>query len=286
MTFELLASLWLHEPNDETIARAHHELGLPLASAAELAQAYADVFLLNVSPYGTAYTDDYGELNGERAQAVATLFAQAGYAPRELSEVAAPDHMGLCLGFLGYLKESELEIRDWAPICCLAVEREPTAPAFYRALARRTREILFSQSAISNQQSAIPNSQFPITNNSPDEELRLKDILRFFLTPARCGVFLSRARLGQMAKPMGLRLPFGSRWEVAEALFMAAGESGQTLGLLQMLGVEVTAWAQAYRQWAETCPSWQPHAGDWLSRTEIALQTLTQLNTIVTTESV
>ena len=49
------------------------------------------------------------------------------------------------------------------------------------------------------------------------EELRhlTADIVRFFLAPARCGMFLSRSRMGQMARALQMRLPFGSRFEVA-----------------------------------------------------------------------
>jgi hypothetical protein len=36
--------LWLHEPDDDTIQRAHLELGLPLAASIDLAAAYADHF--------------------------------------------------------------------------------------------------------------------------------------------------------------------------------------------------------------------------------------------------
>jgi TorA maturation chaperone TorD len=280
--FSLLATLWLHEPDAQTIARAVNELGLPVAEPAELALAYADVFLLNVPPYGTAFTDDYGELNGERTQEVARLFESHDYAPSELTEVAAPDHLGLCLGCLATGHEAIWAyMAEWAPVCCLAVEYEPTAHAFYRALAAKTRAAVFAHCPIGNTQSAqFSNLQLPLTHDSPDEELRLKDLLRFFLTPARCGAFLSRARLGQMARALGMRLPFGSRFEVAEALFIAAGDNGETLGLLAMLEDEVSAWAEAYRAWAEESPGWQPAAEVWLSRAGAALKTLSELRVI------
>ncbi|MBI3733521.1 MAG: molecular chaperone TorD family protein [Chloroflexi bacterium] len=66
--YPLLSCLWLHEPDSTALAEARrHE---PFANALEtdsdqtaLASAYADLFLLNVYPYGTAYTDEWGELN-------------------------------------------------------------------------------------------------------------------------------------------------------------------------------------------------------------------------------
>ena len=91
-----LSSLWLHEPDAATITRAVRELGLPSADPNDLAMAYADLFLLNVSPYGTVFTDEWGELNGASAQYIAGLYEAHGYHPPELTEVAAPDHLGLC----------------------------------------------------------------------------------------------------------------------------------------------------------------------------------------------
>ena len=91
----------------------------------------------------------------------------------------------------------------------------------------------------------------------PQSEIGLHDIVRFFLTPARCGMFLSRARLGQMANELGMHLPFGSRFEVAEVLFEAAGESGQIAELLHALGVESEQWAAAYQALSADYPAWQ-----------------------------
>jgi len=297
----LLSHLWLHEPDAETIARAVVELGLPLAdpattlraSPADLASAYTDVFLLNVYPYGTAFTDPSGELNGPEAQRVAALYEVHGYRPPELKSVGAPDHLGLCLGFLAAGQDGLLpRIADWAPACCLAVEREPSAHSFYRALASTTRQHLFvmlseakppgaeTPSASSGQalrfaQGDGDNLQSEIYNLQSEDEVRLRHIVRFFLTPAQCGVFLSRSRLGQMAKDLGGRLPFGSRFEVAEMLFTYAGGGVEQLGqLLNALETEVAAWATAYRDWAEKHPAWRPIAEMWLARTAEAARQL------------
>ncbi|MBM4425192.1 MAG: molecular chaperone TorD family protein [Chloroflexi bacterium] len=276
MKFELLSSLWLHEPDAALIARAA-ELGLPAAEPLELAAAYADVFLLNVPPYGTVFSDDSGEMNGPAAQDTAALFAAHGYQPPELSEVGAADHVGLMLGFLEEGRIGELEI-GWMPVCCLAIKREPTAGKFYKALAFKTQEAIFKLQT--------PNFKFQI--NSPifqfsnsQSELSLRDLIRFFLTPAYCGLFLSRARLGQMALALGLRLPFGSRWEVAEWLFESAGEAGKVNELIGELENEVQAWAAEYRRWAENYPAWRPMAETWLARTSAAQRQLTTMRLTV-----
>ena len=304
MSFSLLSHLWLHEPDAEAIARAVVELGLPLAdpsttlraSPADLASAYTDVFLLNVYPYGTAFTDPSGELNGPEAQRVAARYEVRGYRPPELKSVGAPDHLGLCLGFLATGQDGLLpHLADWAPVCCLAVEREPSAHPFYRALASTTRQHLFvmlseakppgaeAPSASSGQalrfaQGDGDNLQSEIYNLQSEDEVRLRHIVRFFLTPALCGVFLSRSRLGQMAKELGGRLPFGSRFEVAEMLFTYAGGGVEQLGqLLNALETEVAAWATAYRGWAEKHPAWRPVAEMWLARTAEAARQLSAM---------
>ena len=311
LSFSLLSHLWLHEPDSDTISRASIELGLPVADPSTLALAYADLFLLNVYPYGTAFSDPSGELNGPAAQRLAALYEAHGYQPPELNLVGAPDHLGLCLGFLAHLAERDVDadladtkVRSsfcadllvWAPVCCLAAERNPSTHPFYRTLAACTREHLLAETsksqtprgrfAVSNLRSQVPtpelqNQQSTIHIQQSEDEVRLRDIVRFFLAPARCGVFLSRSRLGQLAKALGVRLPFGSRFEVAEMLFESAGESGQVAELLRALGAEVEQWAAAYRAWVAEYPAWQLIAVDWLERIDSARQTLTGMREIL-----
>jgi TorA maturation chaperone TorD len=277
MSLALLSHLWLHEPDAAIITRAVSELGLPPGPPAELASAYTDVFLLNVYPYGTAFTDPTGELNGPEAQRVAALYEAHGYGPPELDAVGAPDHLGVCLGFAADVGRGSIlpGLLEWAPVCCLAVEREPSAHPFYRALAGRTSEWLMTAR---RQPSADALPSAPGDLPFAEDEIRLRDIVRFFLIPARCGVFLSRSRWGQMARGLGMRLPFGSRFEVAEMTFRSAGGEPERLGrLLNALEAEVEAWADAYRALAEGYPVWRPGADKWLARTAVALRTLTEM---------
>jgi TorA maturation chaperone TorD len=299
LDFELLSSLWLHEPNAAAIARASDELSLPPADPAELAPAYTQLFLLNVYPYGTVFTDPDGELNGAEAQRLAALYGACGYQPDAFNSVGAPDHLGLCLGFMSHLAERAADgarteffssLLGWTPICCLAVERDPHAHAFYRALAEQTRRCLLSDAFYSGVRPPFSNlqphggaSRSPVSDlqlSQSEIEISLHDIVRFFLTPAQCGVFLSRARLGQLAREMGLRLPFGSRFDVAEGLFSAAGEAERIDPLLAALQGEIEAWAAQYRRWAERHAHWRPHADRWLGRTARALRTLAEMREI------
>jgi putative dimethyl sulfoxide reductase chaperone len=272
----LLSRLWLREPDSLALAAAR---GLPsLAPHADepaaMAPAYTDLFLLNVYPYGTAFIDPSGELNGPAAWLAARRYEDRGFRPPELFEVGAPDHVGLCLGFLEHLArggQEDLEfssfLLEWVPICCLAVEREPSAHPFYRAVAAATRRRLMEDIPESVSQTSEPEESAPQSTDPEEEEVGLSHIVRFLLAPARSGLFLSRARLGQLARTAGMRLPFGSRFDVARTLYQTAGEGGKVGTVLDLLAAELAVWEAAYRAWAEEHRRWAPLADRWLHRT-------------------
>jgi len=272
----LLSRLWLREPDSFALAAAR---GLPsLAPHADepaaMAPAYTDLFLLNVYPYGTAFIDPSGELNGPAAWQAARRYEDRGFRPPELFEVGAPDHVGLCLGFLEHLARSGQEdlefssfLLEWVPICCLAVEREPSAHPFYRAVAAATRRCLMEDIPESVSRASEPEESAPQSTDPEEEEVGLSHIVRFLLAPARSGLFLSRARLGQLARAAGMRLPFGSRFDVARMLYQTAGEDGKVGTVLDLLGAELAIWEAAYRAWAEEHRRWAPLAARWLHRT-------------------
>ena len=47
-------------------------------------------------------------------------------------------------------------VLDWAPVLCLAVEREPGAHSFYRALASETRRVLFAENEPADPSASLP----------------------------------------------------------------------------------------------------------------------------------
>ena len=115
----------------------------------------------------------------------------------------------------------------------------------------------------------------------PEEEVALSDVVRFLLAPARSGFFLSRAGLGRLARRAGLRLPFGSRFDVARALFEAAGEDGRIATVLDLLEAELAAWESAYRAWAGEHPRWDAFAARWLDRSGASRRRIAQMRTIL-----
>ena len=301
-TFALLAQLWLREPDAAGVARAKAR-GVAAAPGdadpAQLAIAYTDLFILNVYPYGTVYTDAWGEINTPAARRTAALYELHGFQSPELKAVGAPDHLGLCLAFLGEMLSAPGaariagerflgELAFWAPVCCLAAERDPTAHEFYRAVARSTREALLSELCLTPVEGEQPGAAnrggadsgpFGADTQAADE-VRLRDIVRFLLAPSRCGMFLSRSRLGMIARGLGLRLPFGSRFEVAEWLFSSAGQNEMAPALITSLRVEADAAEKCFTDWAERWPAWRPAALYWKECTNNTKRMLLAMETL------
>ena len=293
-TLSLLSALWLREPDAETLSRAREipALALDGAEPGELAVAYTDLFLLNVYPYASVFLDPDGEMNGARAQEMQDVYEQYDYAPGALHEVGAPDHIGLMLELLAHEGRDARSILpyllDWEPALCLAVEREPAAHSFYRALASETRRVLFAEMGPPDLEPRLRTSGHfaesdPSTlraglelelESDPSalraglefsrEEISLRSIVHRLLCPARSGVYLSRARLGAWARDLGVPLPFGGRFDVGVSLFEAAGVVDDTARLVDWLMAEVEEWDAAFTTWSEA--RWRDYAIEWQAR--------------------
>jgi TorA maturation chaperone TorD len=281
-SLDTLFALWLREPEDKWIHRAHAELGLPLAAPQELAVAYSDLFLLNVYPYAGIFLEANGELNGTRAQEMAALYEQYAYAPNELNAVGAADHIGLMLGFADAVGQATVlpYLMDWAPVLCLAVERAPTAHPFYQALAARTREFLLQQNRkLGAGDSGDVSFAFPLSNLeflfADEEEWSTRAVVRYLLAPARSGIFLTRARLGLWTRALGAPVAFGDRVQLGTALLENAGGRNQIETVLDWLRAEVDAWDTAYAAWEQEY-RWK-YAVRWRERTQNTLRLLEEL---------
>lgn len=277
-TLLLLAELWLHEPDAATIAQAQRELGLPDADPADLAIAYVDLLLNSAYPYGTSFTDAWGEINTPEAERMYDWFAQHGFDSDALREVGAPDHIGVCLQFLAHTLDApcisfNTQLLRWAPALCITVEREPGVHPFYKALAERTCDVLLCLNLSvdhrwldSPRADPIPPPIGVATDADDDREVRLKDIVRFVLIAERSGMFLSRARLGYLANRLDIRLPFLPRFDLGELLFVSAGEVGRLGDLLAALEGEIAGWRAVYAGLAQAWPAWAIYAELWRAR--------------------
>ncbi|HKF41474.1 MAG TPA: molecular chaperone TorD family protein [Thermoanaerobaculia bacterium] len=279
-SLSLLSRLWLSEPDAETLGAAC-EAGLASGGdSSGLAAVWTDLFLLNVYPYGSAFTEPSGELNGPSASAALARYEAAGYGPAELAACGGPDHAGLCLGYLAHLDAAGREdpeflswTLDWVPVCAIAVERQPSPHPFFRSLAAATREALLAR----RDEAARSPLPVPVRADEDEEELDLSAVVRRLLAPATSGFFLSRSRLGAIAMDAGMRLPFSSRYDVARALFEAAGESGRVERVLDGLRREAALWDADYSRLAAAHPAWTGRAAAWRQRLAGTLRLLSEM---------
>ncbi len=307
---DLLARLWLREPDAAMIARAQRELGLPPADPADLAIAYVDLLLNSVYPYGSSFTDAWGEINTPQAEQMYGWFAQYGFDSESLLEVGAPDHIGICLQFLAHTLETpcvpfDTQLLRWAPVLCIAVEREPGAHPFYRALAGRTRATLLALNPpvdhrlltasrfdvilppLTYLSAEGPGDGFiPIEEGDGAREVRLGDIVRFLLLTERSGMFLSRARMGYLANCLGMRLPFLPRHALGELLFVSAGEADRFADLVERLHEEIAGWRKAYADTARAWPAWSAYAALWQARLANSAALLSGMQHIMSTDPI
>src|SRR5262245_45401907 len=262
-SLSLLSGLWLSE-RDKNLIDAAVEAGFPDATVEELTPAYSDLFLLNVYPYGSVFTEPAGEMNGPSAGELALRYEQAGFAPPELFQVGAVDHIGLCLAFLETLSQRPsagsrfaAEVLEWAPIPSIAIDRDSSAHPFYKHLARTTIDQLFDLGKDQMRRSRLPAVSLE------EEQVGLEEVVSFLLAPARCGLFLSRSRLGELARAVDLALPFGSRRDVCRSLFLSAGERGAIPSLIELLTREVFQWKAALDDLAALRPAWRSCEQTW-----------------------
>ncbi len=288
LPLDLAARLWLAEPDQAALDQARAWGVTSDASPEELAGGYTALFVLNVYPYGSVFTDPAAELNGNDSLVWARRFEETAFRPDELVCVGAPDHLGLCLKYLHHSEARGVfdapalsRTLSWGPVCTLAAERDPLAHEFYRQLAQATREALLERcagsAAESTEPSAIEEMSGDLEGTGDNGELRLSDVLSFLLAPARCGFFLSRSALARLGGRISLRVPFGGRFETARGLFESAGESGRVEALLDQIAGQTDLWEQSYARTAAAFPAWTSWAEPWrtrLTRCRKALATL------------
>ena len=115
------------------------------------------------------------------------------------------------------------------------------------------------------------------TPREAPDEVRLRDVIRHLLTPARAGIFLGRDDLARLGATLGFPLPALDRRIMLEHLFVAAGPAGLVPRLLDLLREEVDTWIAVYgdweRQYLHTAPIWQT----WRARAEALRAALVEM---------
>jgi hypothetical protein len=115
------------------------------------------------------------------------------------------------------------------------------------------------------------------TSREAPDDVRLRDVIRHLLTPARAGIYLGRDDLARLGATLGFPLPALDRRIMLEHLFVAAGPAGLVPRLLDLLREETDAWIAAYADWERQYPHTAPIWQEWRARAEALQATLVDM---------
>jgi putative dimethyl sulfoxide reductase chaperone len=219
------------------------------------------VFGDNVYPIEGAFLDPDGQVGGAPADRLGGLYASCGFHPDPRSE--PPEHLANELRALAFLSAAEADaLRDgeaaiaaviaghqrallaqhlvrWVPALAIAVRR--AGRSFPAALIDQIEDLLLLHGAATperDQARAWELAELPDLLGDP--EVSLRRIAVVLATPARAGVFLSRADLAGIGRRLRLPRGFGSRVDLLENLLAAAGRFDAVEPLLAALAAVVS----------------------------------------------
>jgi putative dimethyl sulfoxide reductase chaperone len=234
---------------------------------------FTRLFAMSVYAYSSVFLGPTPELNGESTAEVEAFYRRVGFETPSEWMLGAADALGAELACCAMLIERGMgaqaeeflcgHLLSWAPICCLAVERNAHLP-IYRKLGAVTRESLM-QDAEGLCRLVVPR---PNRREEESEERDLHWVVDRMIAPARCGIFLSRQDLYAIGQRVEVPVGFGDRQLMLASLLRGSGSNErvkETLGELQNI---VGDWERSYTGWKENYPRaaalWEP----WLRRAE------------------
>ena len=94
----------------------------------------------------------------------------------------------------------------------------------------------------------------------------LKEVSEMLTNPARCGIFLSRARIRRLGFEMGLRSGVQNRSRMLENMFREAGAEGQIEEWIKRIEDEAELWLGRFKVWSKECPPAKGAWSEWSSR--------------------
>jgi hypothetical protein len=256
----------LAEPPGPAHARLADLLGLPAPDPAQ----WAEAFVVQLVPHASIYLGPEGMLGGEAADRVAGFWRAL-----RLPVPANPDHLTALLGLYASLQEAECDEPDgprrvlrrqartallhehllsWLPAYTHAMTG--SGPPAYAAWAGLLAEALRAEAGELGAPDRLPahlRGVPPLPAGS-----RLDDLLTGLLTPARCGLVLTRAQLAATARGGGLGLRLGERRRVLRSL-VEQDPAGTMAALAELAG----QWAVRHERDAVAAG---PVAGYWADR--------------------
>ncbi len=314
--YKLLARLYRAAPDAATIATLRGVPGFdvhlpPPADKAvwleEMAVVHHTLFGMTVYPYESLFRYDSLMIN-DGTEAITTFYAACGYTPN-LSDEGSPDHLAIELDCMvrldDYANQATAEGRAsgaawaeaqrqqfvathlavWVPPFADAVRR--AAPAsLYETVATVTRDLVLWE--LSNALTVPAADPFPVLFADADtetaqgepteeDEVGLNSIVRTMITPARVGLWLSRADMRGIARHLHLPLGMGDRHAQLRTLFEAAGQFDTLPALFDALDTRWRAAQAVITALYSDYPAWQPIGAAWQARLDAGQVLLTRL---------
>ena len=270
--YRLLAGCYLAPPDGELLELAAElpELAAHLGEP-ELAQRHSWLFDFNVYPYASVFLDPSGMLQAPWSSFVADVLGALGLELSTDAGVAAADHLGALLESVATLLEREAaatpvdaararhgqgvllreHLLPWMPSFLGAIGR--IDGGFYGAVTTLTGELLLEHAEALNGPPLAP-FRFPEEEPAAEEKSGARGAarreLQRLLTPARSGLFLSRADLAALGSRLELPVRFAERRFMLENLVAAAAERGDEAKLFGALADAATDQVEAFAAWS------------------------------------
>lgn len=209
----------------------------------QLATQLHATFELGVFPYAGVFLHADARA-GACADLVRDFHARAGFSPRPVNAELAPDHLGVQLAFMSFVSRARADghlgpLAEFIDACVLAYL--PTLVLAARELGADAGNPWVSMlgellELVAAQRASLPGARAaprlcPAERLLADERTGLREIAAYLLTPARSGVFLTRADIAALARSRALVRGFGSRLTMLDNLLRAAVEYGELDGL-------------------------------------------------------
>jgi hypothetical protein len=222
----------------------------------DFAVLHHQLFALNIFPFANVYTGDDLMAGGELGTELTDLYADAAFVP---PGDVTPDHFGVQFQAASHLLLTAVEhwrhgnqpqlqralaglerltcrgiLPALIPVTASLACMDQTFPVNFSQIARALgAELAACARSADNGTATIPPEDE--TAGLPPVDSRLEDLVRFLLTPNRCGFWLAAGDIRTLAAGLGLPCGFSTREDMLTNLLHAAGTYGQVPQLLEAI---------------------------------------------------
>ena len=235
----------------------------------EIAAAHYSMFGFNVFPHASVFLEEDGFLGKGVTESARAFYERSGLFESDGREAA--DHITTELLFCSRISDNAREMARfcdrhlfaWLPTFVFAIERQNNP--FYRRLARLTLDVItahrkslldqkspLDQKSLLDQKSPSEYHVDPHQSSSSvqsvcrDDSILKKQWTDQFSVAGKCGLFLSRGDIMNLARALRLPTGFGGRIQMLRTMFDSSETYGRekdvAAGLLHLCDQEITSW--------------------------------------------